>query len=695
MPLVESRNQIEYSSGLWIRPCFRLIVTPIERADQSGGGRAAGFQRFFSKADPMTPGLAKQISGGSIAGRALPLLVERAIHSTGSGDFLTQTLQQLVAESGLQSLAVAVGRKGTWETETLAGKPLDRLPEELLHRVLDEEQMGVEGAWLAAPLLAPPEDGRLLVGRGDLPQSEFGGLAAAVGMLLRWQSLLLGQTRRAERLRAVLEATVRWRQADQTDDLLKQIAETSTRLLKAERATIFLIDPVRNLLVGRPALGVEGGELLIPVDGGVVGQVIRQRESRRVDRNIASEQAMVNRDVDRQLKFETHSLLCVPMTNSRNQVIGAFELINKRDGNFSDADEQDLVELALHASAAIESSRHVEKLNQSRRMVADQAASQVAWIGQSPAMERIRQTIARVADTGLALLITGENGTGKEVVAQTTHYLSSRRDQPLVAVNCAAITETLLESELFGHEKGAFTDAHQTRPGKFELASQGTLFLDEIGDMSLSGQAKLLRVLEEKVVVRVGGSTPIPTAARIVAATNQDLAALVREKKFREDLFFRLNVLVIELPPLRARGEDILLLADHFLAHFAVKVRRPVPHLTAAARKRLLAHDWPGNVRELRNMMERIAYLSNEEQIDAENLPFINAPRPQREDAIDDSLPLAEATDRFQSEYIRRQIRATGGNMSIAAERMGLHRSNLYRKMRQLGMEPGADGPGS
>ena len=189
--------------------------------------------------------------------------------------------------------------------------------------------------------------------------------------------------------------------------------------------------------------------------------------------------------------------------------------------------------------------------------------------------------VHRVAGTELAVLILGENGTGKEVVAQSIHYLSRRRQQPFIAVNCAAIPDTLAESELFGHEKGAFTDARETRLGKFELAAGGTLFLDEIGDLSLSVQAKLLRVLEEKGFVRVGGSTPIHTDARVLAATNQNLAEMVRQKRFREDLYFRLDVVALEIPPLRERGDDILLLAEHFLADFCQKARRKVPRFSA------------------------------------------------------------------------------------------------------------------
>jgi Nif-specific regulatory protein len=301
-------------------------------------------------------------------------------------------------------------------------------------------------------------------------------------------------------------------------------------------------------------------------------------------------------------------------------------------------------------------------------------------------METLRTTIGRVADTDLAILILGENGTGKEVVSRMIHYKSRRRDQPLVAVNCAAITETLLESELFGHEKGAFTDAHQAREGKFELASGGTLFLDEIGDLSLGGQSKLLRVLEEKVVVRVGGSMPIHTDARVVAATNQNLAQMVAEKKFREDLYYRLNVVTLEMPPLRARGDDALLLAEHFLREFCLKSHRRALTMTPLARKRLTQHAWPGNVRELRNLMERLAYLSQGDTIEAADLEFILVPAHASHVAAASELALADATTQFQVDYINGAIARAGGNVSDAAEQLGLHRSNLYRKMRQLGM---------
>jgi Nif-specific regulatory protein len=299
----------------------------------------------------------------------------------------------------------------------------------------------------------------------------------------------------------------------------------------------------------------------------------------------------------------------------------------------------------------------------------------------------MRGTIERLAATDLPVLVTGESGTGKEVAAQALHYRGPRSGHPFIAVNCAALTETLLESELFGHEKGAFTDAHATHIGKFELAQGGTLFLDEIGDMSPGGQAKLLRVLEQKVITRVGGTQSIPVNVRVVAATNANLTEMVREKKFRQDLYYRLSVVTVEIPPLRDRPEDVMPLAEHFLARFCRQANRPKLHISDEARKRIQGHTWPGNVRELRNLMERVAFLSAGKSVEASDLAFILSPQKDSFQDLADGYGLAEATDRFQQEYIKRAIKRVQSNMSEAARVLGLHRSNLYRKMRQLGME--------
>jgi Nif-specific regulatory protein len=431
-------------------------------------------------------------------------------------------------------------------------------------------------------------------------------------------------------------------------------------------------------------LGVGGGELRIADNEGVVGQVVRTGQPIRVD--AGSDQTMISRRVDAQLNYTTRTLLCVPLRSRKGDILGVFEAINKSDGNFTADDESALVELASHASIALENTQERSRLIESRRQLTADAAERVQMIGTSAVIEALRSTVQRVAATELAVLILGENGTGKEVVSRSIHYLSPRRDHPFIAVNCAALTETLLESELFGHEKGAFTDAHESRPGKFELASGGTIFLDEIGDLSPGGQAKLLRVLEEKVVVRVGGSKSIHTDARVIAATNQDLGAMVRVKRFRQDLYFRLNVVSLVIPPLRERPEDIIPLATHFLENFCPQARRPVLEISPAARQRLETHAWPGNVRELRNVMERLAYLLGSDTIEPDDLGFILAPSSQATPNIATDLPLTDATNRFQSEYIQQAIAHAQGNMSQAAEELGLHRSNLYRKMRQLGM---------
>lgn len=311
-------------------------------------------------------------------------------------------------------------------------------------------------------------------------------------------------------------------------------------------------------------------------------------------------------------------------------------------------------------------------------------SSDVDWIGDSESMRKLRATVERVAKTDLPVLILGENGSGKEVVCRMIHKLSARASKPFLAVNCAALTQSLLDSELFGHEAGAFTDAKEARAGKFELAADGTLFLDEIGELNSAGQSKLLRAIEEKVIVRVGGWQPITTDARIIAATNRDVPAMVREKQFREDLFYRLNTVLIEIPPLRDRAEDILPLAEHFLGRFSRQTGRKLT-ITANAKKQLMGHSWPGNIRELRNMMERLTFLIDSDEIDAPHVTRVLERSPSR-DHVAPVETLSDATKNFQIHHIKQQIRGARGNMTEAAKRLGLQRSNLYRKMRQLGM---------
>jgi two-component system nitrogen regulation response regulator NtrX len=297
------------------------------------------------------------------------------------------------------------------------------------------------------------------------------------------------------------------------------------------------------------------------------------------------------------------------------------------------------------------------------------------------------------APTNGRVLIYGENGTGKELVARNIHQMSRRRTGPFIEVNCAAIPEELIESELFGHVRGSFTGAVADRRGKFELAHGGTIFLDEVGDMTLKTQAKVLRVLQEQVMEPVGGSTRIRVDARVLAATNKDLPAEIRTGRFREDLYFRLNVVPIFVPSLRDRQEDIPLLADHFMAMLAREYGRRPKIFDPDAVTALQRYPWPGNVRELRNLVERLMIMVPAERIAARDVAFLDqgmvgaveAAAPVSSAAM---TPLHDARDRFERDYILRALAAQQGNISRTADALGIERSNLYRKMRAFGIMP-------
>jgi transcriptional regulator with GAF, ATPase, and Fis domain len=608
-------------------------------------------------------------------------LVDYAASSTSISKFLEAALPRLLAQLGAETLAVVQSVPPEWKTLGSAGNLRSSLPSELAAEAIDRLAPARSGAWIAVPL----DEKHVFFIEAKLGDELVSEVRIALAATFKIVEQQYQRARRIKRLERILEITHTWGQTDCMQSLLEAMAQAATDLLGADRASIFLWDKPNKMLVGRPALGIKkGGELRIPENTGIVGEVVNSREPRRVGGGIDDNK--IARAIDKETGYTTKTLLCVPLIGPQGQCLGAFEVLNKKNGLFTDDDEQGLMELAAHAAVALESTQQWEELLFKHQQLVEEAAGGLQLIGESPAIGALRSTMRRIADTDLAILILGENGTGKEVVARSIHYLSRRRDQPFIAVNCAALTETLLESELFGHEKGAFTDARETRAGKFELASGGTLFLDEIGDMSLSGQAKLLRVLEDKTVVRVGGSQAIHTEVRILAATNQDLGKMVREKRFREDLFFRLNVVSLELPPLRDRGNDVLLLADHFLDTFCRNMGRNRPQFTTAAKKKMLEHAWPGNIRELRNLMERLAYLTSGDRIEAEDLAFIDAGSSGDALHFDFNATLAEATHDFQQKYIKQTIDKVGGNMSKAAKRLGLHRSNLYRKMRQLEM---------
>ncbi|MGA7146303.1 MAG: sigma-54 dependent transcriptional regulator [Desulfobacterales bacterium] len=303
-------------------------------------------------------------------------------------------------------------------------------------------------------------------------------------------------------------------------------------------------------------------------------------------------------------------------------------------------------------------------------------------IGESPLMGKLMSRLERVADTETSILIAGETGTGKELVARALHKRSRRRKNPFVAVNCAALPDSLLENELFGHKRGAYTDAKADRRGLFLQAHGGTLFFDEIGDIPLSLQPKLLRSLEERSVRPIGGTSEVPFDVRIIAATNRDIETAIEEGRFREDLYYRINVIQIDLPPLRERGADILLLARHFVEQFAIRADKKIAGISNAAAEKLLNYSWPGNVRELRNIIERAVVLTGYEKISVDDLPekirdYKSSWFLLESDTPSELVPVQEVERR----YILHVLKTVGGNKTLAAKVLGLDRKTLYRKL--------------
>jgi two-component system, NtrC family, response regulator AtoC len=366
---------------------------------------------------------------------------------------------------------------------------------------------------------------------------------------------------------------------------------------------------------------------------------------------------------------------------------GAYDFISKPV-------EMDALTIALER--AIKHKQLREEVRRLREEASRAAASRPADLfGESDAMRRVYDLIDRIADAEVSVLVTGESGTGKEVVARALHARSRRAQRPFVAINCAAVPEPLLESELFGHARGAFTDAKEARAGLFQQASGGTLFLDEIGDMPLTLQPKILRALQERTVRPVGATHEVPVDVRVVAATNRDLEEAIEERRFREDLYFRINVVQIPLPPLRARGGDVLLLAQRFVTRYAERARKNVLGIAPAAADKMIAYAWPGNVRELQNCIERAVALTRYDHIAVDDLPekIRDYQRSHVLVASDDPTELVPMEE-VERRYILRVMEAVQGNKTAAARVLGYDRKRLYRKLEKLGLAGGGSGAG-
>ena len=490
------------------------------------------------------------------------------------------------------------------------------------------------------------------------------------------------------------------------DRVLQCAIEQVVALLGVEGASVILLDETRQELYfhvaddTRPGVERRLREVRFPAEQGIAGWVVREGVPALVP-NLAQDPRHY-RGVDAQTGTQTSALICVPL-RTQDRIIGVLEAINKRQDTFGWEDVALLETFANVLALAIENSRLIAALqgaqarlteeNRSLREALEPDVRFATLIGASPTMQEVYRLIALVLETPVTVLLTGESGTGKELVARVIHSQGLRAQGSWIAVNCAALPETLLEAELFGYEPGAFTGATHRKPGRFELAAGGTLFLDEIAEMSPTLQAKLLRVLQEKTFERLGGTKTLVADARIIAATNRDLPRRIAEGTFREDLFYRLSVYPIALPPLRERPEDILPLAAHFLEKHQRALRKEIRGLTPEACELLLRYTWPGNVRELENVLERAAILCPGGQVTAQELPLALREGPQVPARNGQGFRLPPAglsLAGLEKQLICEALEQTQHNKSRASRLLGLSRTQLRTRMKQHGLAAGS-----
>ena len=469
--------------------------------------------------------------------------------------------------------------------------------------------------------------------------------------------------------------------------LLTQILESATRLTAGEASSLLLRNEEDGKLYFEIALGPKGRDVkkfsLNPGEG-IAGWVAEHGQSLIV--NDVETDSRFYGDISKSIDFPTYSILAVPMI-VRDKCVGLFEILNKKDKKyFTQSDLQWLEIFAVQAAIAIENAKYLEKAREEIGYLRDQISTDKGYhvlIAKSPDIVEKLELIDRVAKTDSSVLILGESGVGKELIAEQVHLRSNRKNRPFIRVNCAALPEGLLESELFGHVKGAFTDAVQNRRGRFELADGGTIFLDEIGDLPLKLQAKLLRVLQQKTFERVGSSETILVDVRIVAATNRDIDAQVKKGEFRSDLYYRLNVLPVYVTPLRQRKEDIPALADFFLKKFSRETKKQFTGFTDQAMDHMLSYPWPGNVRELENAVERAVVIAKEKTIAAKDL-LIGDIATGRDEYRGKSLK--DALTIFKKHFIASGLDEHQWNQTETAKVLDIQRTYLSRLIKELGI---------
>jgi len=491
------------------------------------------------------------------------------------------------------------------------------------------------------------------------------------------------------RLRSLIDVNQLLVATLQPEEVLRVIVQSVMRLFGADGCSVALSDASARQLAFVTVVGTIGPtEFRIPAGQGIAGWVAENGEPVIV--NDVSSDPRFYGAVDGQTGFHTRSILCVPL-RLRDRVIGALEAINAPEG-FTEEDLEILTAFAGVAASAIDGSHAFARLRTASAVLGETIEDRYRLVlGHSAAMEEVVQTARAAAASKTTILLLGESGVGKEVLARAIHRWSPRAEEPFVAVNCVALSPQLLESELFGHEKGAFTGAVAGKKGRFELAERGTIFLDEIGELAPHLQAKLLRVLQEREIQRVGGIRDVHVDVRVIAATNRDLTDAVARGTFREDLFYRLNVIGIRIPALRERKQDIPNLVNHFLERYGRETNHPRLSIRDTTLGLLVAHSWPGNVRELQNVIERAVVLLSGDEITEHDLPpevrgGEVASASGNGGAKAESLPLSEAVNRFKAERVRWALAASGGNRTQAARLLGMQQPNLSRLMKTLGM---------
>ncbi len=469
--------------------------------------------------------------------------------------------------------------------------------------------------------------------------------------------------------------------------LLTRIVESATRLTEGEASSLLLINPDDNKLYFEVALGSKGPEVQrfsLNKGEGIAGWVVEKNRSLIVN-DVESDTRFFS-NISKAVGFTTRNILAAPM-RIRDTCVGVLEILNKKDGkDFTESDLWWLEIFANQAALAIQNARSFQKARDQIDFLSEQVTESKGYhtmIAASPAMLEKVDLVKRVAPTDSSVLILGESGVGKELFAEQLHLNSRRVDRPFVRVNCAALPESLLESELFGHVKGAFTDANRDRIGRFELADGGTIFLDEIGELPLSLQAKLLRVLQERTFEKVGASEPVSVDVRIVAATNRDIETEVSEGRFRRDLYYRLNVLPLYIPPLRSRPEDIPGLAQFFLKRLNHETKKQIRGFTNEAMEQLLSYSWPGNVRELENAIERAVVICRGDEILPDDLVL---QRGTGESSRYDGNSLKDAVNMFKKQYLRATLERFEWNQTVTAKELGIQRTYLSRLIKELGI---------